>query len=189
MKLIREWINSRRRDRNVRLSEQQLMALASRYSTAVLTRVSITELISGYRALLDVPESYSELVGFGLLTPLETYFSAAELLKYSRKLKMQIGNDQAPKNFPQETNTYIPAGSLLEFFTDQNQLVDAEWYLSECLAILIDLESTFNDIALCRKDDLAFWERVTAPIFTDFTELLLALAEHYRKVRFSKGAV
>ena len=70
MKLIREWINSRRRDRNVRLSEQQLMALASRYSTAVLTRVSITELISGYRALLDVPESYSELVGFGLLTPL-----------------------------------------------------------------------------------------------------------------------
>ena len=164
MKLIREWINSRRRDRNVRLSEQQLMALASRYSTAVLTRVSITELISGYRALLDVPGSYSELVGFGLLTPLETYFSAAELLKYSRKLKIQ-------------------------FFTDQNQLVDAEWYLSECLAILIDLEVTFNDIALCRKDELAFWERVTAPIFTDFTELLLALAEHYRKVRFAKGSL
>ena len=189
MKLIREWMRARRQKRMMRLSEQQLMTLASRYDPQVLARVSITDLFCGYRALLALPESYSMLVGFGLLTPLETYFAAPELLRVARKLRVQIHEDKAPTNFPQETNTYLPSGTLLEFFTDRNKLIDPEWFLSDCLSILTDLEFTFNDITLCRQDELAFWHRISGPIFIDFTSLLFALAEHYRKLRVGKGGL
>ena len=145
-------------------------------------RVSISELISGYRSLLIVPECRSSLVGFGLLTLLETYSSADNLLLNSKAVTKSITSNSAPPKIADNTNTYSPSGTLLEFLTVENKLIDAEWLLQEYHDSLCALYAAMEDVRICRPDDYDYCYRIASPVLYDFRVILLAFCNHYRKV-------
>jgi len=189
MRLITSWIKARAKERAQQKSKKLLLTFAERDDVELKDlRVTITELISGYSALFDLDEdAIDSLVSYGGMTELRTFFNAPDLLSESSKMINCIVLDTSP-GFPIDTRKAVsPSDTLLDFFTDKSKLIDVRWYLVEVLRFLRQFNDRLNEVALCRKDFLAYWLRVCYPIIGDYYSLMLSMAKNYRNVCNSKG--